>query len=753
MLVWEKDLICALSIYINYIMEGDSASPENQKSHRFSGVSIKNEPFTVTAARGIVRLEPESKTGSVREFSRNALFDAVPEIDTDGLPSLALAINTTGGMRRIILSFPEWAGGTQARDRLEALIQAIIQDTDESPAGVPDSDECDFSGILIKGERYSIGISASGITVRPDDRASKPAGFPLSAVIGVDPEPGNGSIPSLALSVRTPGGIRRMILSFPGDAGGSSARDRAISMIRDIKGDGISVQNIPAQRKAPATPFCSFTGITIKDIPFRSDLYFDRICLIPEAGDGSPREFMKGDLFDIVPEFTPDGVQSAVLAIATATGIRRVILCFPSENGGAFERDRFIVRVREIIDGTAGRTPDMMEKRGRAPARIEYPICQRSELLMDNEQVGLLLTSKRLIIYDGDGTSASVREAFRSPQILDASPTIDLSGMPAVTISLISKEKEIFQRIIVFEEEDERDVWIEYLTADEIPPPMIEEEYDDADSAAYEYPDEGPGERTDESGDEDEEEEETPPAPDDDQKPPPVCRCPVCETLIAPESPWCDTCGVRLSPDRDWRERSECMLQSTQDDPLTPRPKREYGRILTFLVAPSGAGRFQDDPIHLPLIFFLTSMLVCILGNVGIIACLADYAGVDPALYPVISGLITDPATMAVFTLTTITAAAVAVLIATFLAFLITGRVEGSFGRLLRITLYSAIPFAIAGIIPVVGLFIAGIWSILILSGALRSMFDFSIPASLFPPVASYGAALFAGILLSGGIL
>ncbi|KUK68956.1 MAG: hypothetical protein XD88_1632, partial [Methanocalculus sp. 52_23] len=44
-------------------MEGDSAAQGNQPGHRFSGVSIKNEPFTVSAARGIVRLEPESKTG------------------------------------------------------------------------------------------------------------------------------------------------------------------------------------------------------------------------------------------------------------------------------------------------------------------------------------------------------------------------------------------------------------------------------------------------------------------------------------------------------------------------------------------------------------------------------------------------------------------------------------------------------------------------------------------------------------------
>lgn len=735
-------------------MEGDSAAQGNQPGHRFSGVSIKNEPFTVSAAPGILRLVPESKTGNVREFSRDALFDAVPEIDSEGLPALALAINTSNGIRRMVLSFPEWAGGTQGRDRLEALIRAIIQGKGDSPAGIAKKNDPIFSGVLIKGERFAIGIDPSGITLTSGDGKGKRSGFPLSAIAGVELEPGNGDSPSLALEISTSGGIRRMILSFPGDAGGSSARDRAISMIHDIRGNSAPGQETPAPKKATATPFCSITGITIKDIPFRSDLYFDRICLIPEAGEGAPREFQRSDLFDIVPEFTPDGHQSAVLAIATGSGIRRLILCFPSEKGGSFERDRFIVRVQEIIDGTAGSRPDTLPKRGRAPAKTEYPICQRSELLMDNEPVGLLLTSKRLIIYEGDGTSASVREEFRSSQVLDASPTIDLFGMPAVTISLISREKEIFHRIIVFEEEDERDTWIAYLTADETPPPMIEGEYDDLESAGREYPDEIVDEPEEESEEEDEEEEEIPPPPKDDQKPPPpVCRCPVCETIIAPGSPWCDTCGVRLSPDHDWRGLSEYVLLTTEDDPLTPRPKREHGRILTFLFAPSGAARFQDDPLPLPLTFFLTSMLVCILGTIGIISFLAGRAGVDPALYPVISELITDPATMAVFTITTLIAAGAAVLIAAFLAFLITGRVEGSFGRLLRITLYAVLPFGIVGLLPVAGLFIAGIWSILVLSGALRSTFDFSIPASLFPPVASYGAALFAGILLSGGIL
>ncbi len=733
-------------------MEGDSAAQGNQPGHRFSGVSIKNEPFTVSAARGIVRLEPESKTGRVREFSRDALFDAVPEIDSEGLPALALAINTPGGIRRMVLSFPQWAGGTQSRDSLEALIRAIIQGNGDSPAGIATKNDQIFSGVLIKGERYAIGIDPSGITLTSGDGAGNRSGFPLSAIAGVDLEPGNGDSPSLALDISTSGGIRRMILSFPGDAGGSSARDRVFSMIRDIRGIRACGQETPAKKKVPATPFCSFTGITIKDIPFRSDLYFDRICLIPETGEGAPREFQRSDLFDIVPEFTPDGHQSAVLAIATGSGIRRLILCFPSEKGGSFERDRFIVRVQEIIDGTAGSRPETLSKGGRPPAKVEYPICQRSELLMDNEQVGLLLTSKRLIIYEGGGTSVSVREEFRSSQILDASPTIDLSGMPAVTISLISREKEIFHRIIVFEEEDERDTWIEYLTADETPPPMIEGEYDDLESADHECQAETVDEPEEES--EEEDEEEIPPPPEDDDKPPPpVCRCPVCQTLIAPESPWCDTCGVRLSPDHNWRGLSEYVLYTGSDDPLTPRPKREYGRLLTFLFVPSGAGRFQDDPLPLPLTFFLTSMLVCILGTIGIISYLAGYAGIDPALYPVISELITDPATMAVFTITTLIAAGVAVLIAAFLAFLITGRVEGSFGRLLRITLYAVLPIGIIGLLPVAGLFIAGIWSILILSGALRSTFDFSMPASLFPPVASYGAALFAGILLSGGVL
>lgn len=733
-------------------MEGDSAAQGNQQGHRFPGISIKNEPFTVSAAQGIVRIEPESKTGSVREFSHDALFDAVPETDTEGLPALALAINTPGGIRRMILSFPEWAGGIKGRDRLETLIQAIIQGKGDSPAGIATKNDQVFSGVLIKGERYAVGIDTSGITLTSGDGAGKRSGFPLSAIAGVELETVHRESPSLALSINTSGGIRRMILSFPDEAGGSSARDRAFSMIRDIRGEGTRRQDPPVQRKAPATPFCSFTGITIKDIPFRSDLYTDRVCLIPEAGDGADREFQRSEIFDIVPEFTPDGLQSAVLAITTGSGIRRLILCFPSEKGGSFERDRFIVRVQEILDGTAGSRPETHSKRGRPPARIEYPICQRSELMMDNEQVGLLLTSKRLIIYEGDGTSASVREEFRSSQILDASPTIDLSGMPAVTISLISKEKEIFHRIIVFEEEDERDSWITYLTTDETPPPMIEGEYDELEPADRKHPDEMVDESEEESREVDEEEIHS--SPDDDQKPPPpVCRCPVCETLIAPESPWCDTCGVRLSPDRDWRGLPDHLLMTTQDDPLTPRPKREYGRVLTFLFAPSGAGRFQDDPIQIPLIFFLTAILVCILGNLIIIASLAAYAGIDTALYPVISELITDPVTMSVFTITTLIAGGIAVLIAAFLAFLITGRVEGSFGRLLRITLYSALPFGIFGLIPVIGLFIAGIWSILILSGALRSTFDFSIPASLFPPVASYGVALFAGILLSGGIL
>lgn len=730
-------------------MDGNNAPKGSSSDHIFSGVSIKNEPFAVSVAVGLLRLTPESGTGGVREFSRGALFDAVPETDGDGLPSLALAINTPGGIRRMVLSFPEWAGGTAGRNRLERLVHRIIEGADSPSGNLPVQAGVTFPGVRIKGASFTIGIGGSGITLTPESAGSTIADFPPESIKNIDIAPEIGDDPALLLSIAVNGATRNMILAFPKEAGGIAARNRAIRSIRGIGGaEKHTSRKAPSSQK-PAKPVCSVSGMMIKETPFRSDLFPDRIALIPEIGNSVAREFTRSEIFDIVPEFTLEGIQSAVLAIRTPSGIRRMILLFPEEIGGATERDRFVGLVRGILDGTIGTTPEKQQTPVRPPPKTEYPICQRSELCMDDQRVGLLLTSKRLIIYEGDGQTASVREEFRIQQVLDASPTIDIRGKPAVTISLITIQKEIVPHTIVFDDESERDAWISLLTADETPPPMIEEDYDDE---AFLRSD-AEEETVEASREEEEDEEEIPQPAREDQKPPPVNRCPVCGTILAPESPWCDSCGIRLSPDCDWRGLSESTLHTGSCDPLTTRPKREYGRLLTFLFVPSGAGRFKDDPILLPLLFFLTSILVFILGSITIIGLLSDYVGLDPALFPVMSEFIASPVMIGVFTSSILLVASILVLIAATLAFLITGRVDGGFGRVLRITLYSVLPFGIAGLIPLLGVLIASLWSILILSAALRSSFDFSVPASLFPPVVSYGAVIFAGIILSGGMI
>ncbi|MCQ1539447.1 hypothetical protein FTO68_10705 [Methanocalculus taiwanensis] len=730
-------------------MDGNNVPKGSSSDHIFSGVSIKNEPFAVSVDRGLLRLTPESGTGGVREFSRGALFDAVPETDSEGLPSLALAINTPGGIRRMVLSFPEWAGGTAGRNRLERLVHRIIEGADSPSGNLPVSEGVTFPGVRIKGASFTIGIGGSGITLTPENAVSRIADFSPESIKNVDIAPENGDDPALLLSIAVNGATRNMILAFPREAGGIAARNRAIRSIHGIGGaEKQNSRNLPSLQK-PATPICSVSGMMIKETPFRSDIFPDRIALIQETGNSVAREFTRSEIFDIVPEFTPDGIQSAVLAIRTPSGIRRMILLFPEEIGGAAERDRFAGLVRGILDGTIGTATKKQQAPLSPPPKTEYPICQRSELCMDDQRIGLLLTSKRLIIYQGDGQHASVREEFRIQQVLDASPTIDIRGKPAVTISLITKEKEIVPHTIVFDDEGERNSWISLLTADETPPPMIEEDYDEGAFLRSTTQEEAIGAHREEE----EDGEEIPQPASEDQKPPPANRCPVCGTILSPESPWCDSCGIRLSSDCDWRGLSEYVLHTGSCDTLTPPPKREYGRLLTFLFVPSGAGRFKDDPIRLPLLFFLTSILTCILGTIAIIGILSDYAGLDPTLFPVMSEFIASPVMIGVFTASALLVAAILVLITATLAFLFTGRVEGSLGRVLRITLYSVLPFGIAGLIPVIGILIACLWSILILSGALRSTFDFSVSASLFPPVVSYGAVIFAVIFLSGGMV
>jgi hypothetical protein len=715
-------------------MDNHTALPGRSSDRDYHGVLIKNDQFLVTADDDLIRLRPLSKESPVREFSRSKIFDSVPEIDTEGLPSLALAIHTSGGIKRMVLSFPPGAGGTDARDRLLSHVVGIINGAHSSEVTGSKEALKVISGILIKGSRFRIGIGSAGITLTPESGGGSVREFSRPSLVDVSPERNTTGHPALTLGITTKSGTQKMILSFPKESGGSAARDQTLGLIQGIiRGTGTKTGN------KSVGPVCSVAGFFIKDVPFDAELSPDRITLTPRAGEGGSREFGSDLLFDIVPEFTPDGIQSAVLAIRTATGIRRMILCFPEESGGAEVRDHFIGLVRGIINGTLTSSVAATQGPRRDPGRAEYPICQRSGLMSGDGEVGLLLTSKRFIIYGGGGREVSVREEFRSQQILDASPTIDLSGRPAMTVSIISPEKEILCRSFIFDDMDERNRWISLLTADELPPPMIEEADDEVITPAVV------------EAEEDEVPDDEPQNPPDEEERPPSNRCPLCGTILPPDSPWCDLCGVRLTAERDARVPGESDLIHT-DDPFGAEPQREYGRLLTFLIAPSGAGRFEDDPIQIPILFFLISMLVCILGNLSFIAFLLSRTYVDPSLYPVLTELTTDPVVSVIFIMTLLSAAVLSVLIASLIAYLITGRVEGSPGKIIKITLYAALPFAVAGLIPLIGVLLAGFWSIFVLSGALRRRFDFSFSASLFPPIISYGAAFIAIFLLTGGL-
>ncbi|MCP1662932.1 MAG: YIP1 family protein [Methanocalculus sp. MSAO_Arc1] len=730
-------------------MDDQPRDPDTSSGSVFRGVAIKKEPFTVSVDTSRILLAPESGAGQDREFKGSVIFDAVPETDGEGLPALALAIRTPGGIKRIVLSFPEWAGGASGRDRLEAQVQQVTRDALPSGSAPGPGDETiTIPGILIKGTGFALGISSQEVTLTPENPAEKKRIFPRDSVVDATAETGETGIPQLMLGITTPGGRRQLLLAFPEHAGGARARDRAVGLITAPVN-----KKTPAASTTPSPKPLLLPGIAIKGHSFNAELLPDRIRLSPENGDGRTREFVRDAIFDVTAEFTSEGIHSAALAINTPGGIQTMILSFSEDAGGAGGRDQFISYVHAIIN----RRPFESDFRAPSPKkqqpRMEYPICQRSCLMLEEEQVGLLLTSKRLIIYEGDADSVAVIEEFPARCILDASPTLDLEGRPAMVVSFLSEEKEIIERRIVFEDPAERDSWISLLTADELPPPLIDNTADEALS----LPDQGQDMPLEEHEEEDETavdgfgREEEPPGEAYVQ---PAERCPACRTLTLPESPWCDICGIRLSADRDWRGLDEYVLMLPEETvALPPDPKREPGRLKTFLFTPSAAERFRDDPIRLPLLFFLTSILVCILGNIAVIGFFSTYTSFDESLYPIISALITDPVIMATFTATALFAALLSATIAATLGYLIVGREEGSFRKVLGITFYSSLPFGIIGIVPLLGILTAPLWSVLILSGALRSAFDFSVPASFFPPVASNIALFVALLLITGGFL
>jgi len=693
-----------------------SSSPDNRE---FKGILIKKEAFTAILTGDKVILSPESGVGTRREFHRSSLFDAVPEVNPDGLPSIALAINAGGIVRRMVVAFPEWAGGRSSRDCFGEMVHLMMQGGCTPPlvAG---------SKVRIKGSEYRLEILEDGITITPASGRGAPRAYQRSAIVGCRRD--EGELPSLLLRIHAGGAVREMILSFPE---GAVVRDQADTMIRQL------LPVAKAQKREKELVYIdSIPGVVIKGQTFTIGIADAGIRITPESGEGAEREFLRSDLFDIVSEFTPDGEYSAVLAIMTGTGVRRMNITFPA---GMVDRDRAVRYVKEIIDGVIQTGPIDHTRREKRASEKEYPICQRSGLMTPEGRRGILLTSQRLIIYEGDDQNVAIIREHPRRSILDASPCIDSSGEPSILISFIGTEKEIGQHHLTFGDGEERDAWIALLTSDETPPPLIEEE--ELEITPLE-------ENGGESRQEEETDEEPEYSPPDNEsgKPPSPERCPVCNTILTPESPWCDICGIRLSPEGDWREsddESPCIGIS---------PPREFGRLLTFLIAPSGAGRFGDDPFYKPFVAFISAVLLCIFSNLLAITAIYRYVDVDPSLYPLLTELTTEPWAAVFFTLSILLIAALLVLVTSIIAYLITGRADGGFGRIFRITLYAILPFGIAGLIPVIGILLAACWSIIIISIALRSTFDFSGPASLFPPALSYTVLLTMILLLPRGL-
>jgi len=691
-----------------------SSSPDNRE---FKGILIKQEAFTAILTGDKVILSPDSGGGSRREFHRSNLFDAVPEITPEGLPSIALAINAGGVVRRMVLVFPEWAGGTSSRDRFGKIVHLMIQGEMATP-------QVTGSKVIIKGSDYIIDILEDGITITPASGGGASRTYQRTAIVGCIKEGGNQ--PSLVLSIQAGNAIREMILSFPE---GVKARDLADEKIRQFFFD-----SKPELKRRDLVFLDSISGALIKGQSFTIRIADIGIRITPDSGEGTEREFLRSDLFDILPEFTPDGEYSAVLAIMTGTGVRRMVITFPA---GISDRDRVVRHVKGIIEGTAPVGQREKQRGERRSREREYPICQRSGLMSPEGRRGILLTSQRLIIYEGDDQDVVIIREHPRKSILDASPCIDTSGEPSILISFIGKDKEIGQHHLTFGDEGERNAWITLLTSDETPQPLIEE--DEIEIIPHEEI------RVEEEEEADDEPEDELPE-EEEGRPPTHQRCPACSTVLTLESPWCDICGIRLSSEGSWRE------MDNGSPFIETSPPREFGRLLTFLIAPTGADRFREDPLHIPLLVFISAVLICVFSNLLAITALYRYFDIDPSLYPVLTELSTEPGAAALFTLSILLIALLLALVTSIIAYLITSRVDGGFGRIFRITLYAILPFGVAGLIPFIGVLLAACWSIIIFSSALRSAFDFSGPASLFPPALSYTVLLTMIILLPRGL-
>ena len=631
------------------------------------------------------------------------------------------------------------------------------------------------SPILVKGQQYFATLTNERLII--EGPASRE--FKTSTIISAHPTPLDDREPAVKLTFSTPAGQKEMIWTFPcAPSFREGERDAWVDNITQIIGEnplaesaGINAADEPKQEitkdirieteEEPEKPSAEITFIetTIAEKPAETlpdlipgekitlstagvrikhtffTIYLTNLRFILQNNLGKiGREFAISDLKDAAEMESDSGEPEIALSVGMQSGLRQMILSFPTKPA----RDAWMSELQAKLPAhrpvPKQEEPAPVERVGTfVPATNEKTLVTTPNVRIKNRLSVIHLTNTRFVV---DSPAGLVGE-FALNTLNRAVRMASEIGEPGISLKIGSSmgEKEMH---IIFSSVNDREAWIDALI--EVIPDRTITVPETRDYAVTTV---------------------TPQKPVHTQQ----ISCPSCRAMNHAADEYCSFCGAELHPapveEQPQRTKRAQKTQKAQkcskpekvrrERPARqPKPRAPYnGGIFGFITRPTDAFSYYcRDGIKQALPVFLISGVIWSVITVLFLAFIIPLImNLDRATFPIITSLAGNPLLLVIVILMLFALWAVGILLHAVISGGLAALFEPgvSFSECMGVVLRSSMTFAIAGWIPIFGMFAASIWAAVCAWKGFAASQDMSTGGA--------AAASFAGLVIIYAVL
>lgn len=635
------------------------------------------------------------------------------------------------------------------------------------------------SPVMVKTQQYTGTLTSERLII---EGGTAPREFKITNIVGADPITLPSNEPGLKIVLSTPNGHKEMVWSFPvGGIFKAGEQQAWADQIRKVIGDKpfavpasqpAPVRAAPAAASSPQSPVYSpgemeilkTAGVRIKRTYYT--LYLTNLRLILQNASGQiGREFAIAELMDASRMESESGEPSVALTIGSQTGVKQMILTFPSPGS----REAWMVQLSAKLPAhVMPQVPPMMPPSAAPPmgGGMGYGAPQAAQApqmltLQPGEKTYMsspgvrvkrssftaYLTNTRFVLMGNTNGMLAIAGEFAVNTLKKAVRIAGELGEPGIGLTIASREGEKEMHLI-FPSMDLREMWIAKF--EEIIPPEQPDMFGGSAAAAqYSVTTVSPPARGNA----------------------PVKYCTVCGARNHPDDHFCAMCGKPLGetgaagaaaaagamsepsvPDmfggggsdaprqrkgkakrekrsrRDADEYDEPRERPTKERrerpskreraPKQPKAKKPYeGSIAGFLTRPADAFAYygREGPRDAVGLFLIAGVVWAVISVVMLAFVLPKVLPITTADFPILGALQSNMMAMVMLIL---------VLLILWIVFiLIQGVLSGVFakvfgedaeiGETMAVVMRSTLPYAVVGWIPGFGILIAAVWSLI----------------------------------------